>query len=181
MAISTINQNSLASPTTFPSTAVFPTTIGVGGATASSSGAGITFPATQSASTNANTLDDYEEGTWTPVDGSGAGLTFSVTSANYRKIGSMVFVNAYLTYPGTGDATGANIAGLPYAAASGNQYSYIMGRTQANLGNMLVWQAQASGTALAANWGWNSASATPTNAQLSGGFLLISGWYIASA
>jgi len=30
------------------------------------SGIGITFPATQTASSNANTLDDYEEGTWTP-------------------------------------------------------------------------------------------------------------------
>jgi hypothetical protein len=42
--------------------------MGVGGATPSASGAGITFPADQSilgASTNANTLDDYEEGTWT--------------------------------------------------------------------------------------------------------------------
>lgn len=37
-------------------------TISVGAATPSTSGAGITFPATQSASTNANTLDDYEEG-----------------------------------------------------------------------------------------------------------------------
>jgi len=41
--------------------------LGVGNATPSTSGAGITFPATQSASTDANTLDDYEEGTWTPV------------------------------------------------------------------------------------------------------------------
>ena len=38
----------------------FATTIGVGGATAAASGAGITFPASQSASSNANTLDDYE-------------------------------------------------------------------------------------------------------------------------
>jgi len=37
----------------------FGTTIGVGGATASASGAGISFPATQSASSDANTLDDY--------------------------------------------------------------------------------------------------------------------------
>jgi hypothetical protein len=36
--------------------------IGLGGATPTTSGTGITFPATASASTNANTLDDYEEG-----------------------------------------------------------------------------------------------------------------------
>ena len=37
------------------------------GASVSANGVGITFPATQSASTDANTLDDYEEGTWTPT------------------------------------------------------------------------------------------------------------------
>jgi hypothetical protein len=52
----------------------FPTTIGVGGATPSASGSGISFPATQSASSDANTLDDYEEGTWTPTT-STAGYT----------------------------------------------------------------------------------------------------------
>ena len=51
------------------------TTLGVGAATPSASGAGITFPATQSASTDANTLDDYEEGTWTPNQGSGLTVT----------------------------------------------------------------------------------------------------------
>ena len=45
----------------------FSSTAGVGGATAAASGAGITFPATQSASSDANTLDDYEEGTWNPT------------------------------------------------------------------------------------------------------------------
>jgi hypothetical protein len=49
----------------------FPTTIGVGDATPSASGSGISFPATQSASSDANTLDDYEEGTWTPSVGWG--------------------------------------------------------------------------------------------------------------
>jgi hypothetical protein len=67
------------------------TTIGVGGATPSTSGSGITFPATQSASSDANTLDDYEEGTWTPNQGSGIVLvgTFS-SSAKYTKIGRQV-------------------------------------------------------------------------------------------
>jgi hypothetical protein len=46
--------------------------IGVGGATPSTGGKGITFPATQSASADANTLDDYEAGTWTPA---GNGVT----------------------------------------------------------------------------------------------------------
>jgi hypothetical protein len=71
----------------------FPTTIGVGDATPSASGAGITFPADQTiigASSDANTLDDYEEGTWTgtinvSIIGTGnqtdiGGLPFTVPS-----------------------------------------------------------------------------------------------------
>jgi len=71
----------------------FGTTIGVGAATASASGAGITFPATQSASSDANTLDDYEEGTWSPNQGSGITRvgTFS-SSGTYTKIGNLVFI-----------------------------------------------------------------------------------------
>jgi hypothetical protein len=73
------------------------TTISVGDATPSTSGAGITFPATQSASSDANTLDDYEEGTWTPGQGSGLTVvgTFSSTG-RYTKIGRTVFVSGRL-------------------------------------------------------------------------------------
>ncbi len=72
----------------------FTTTIGVGAATAAASGAGITFPATASVSTDPNTLDDYEEGTWTPT------LTFTVAGdqsiaysnrlGTYTKVGKLV-------------------------------------------------------------------------------------------
>jgi hypothetical protein len=64
--------------------------ISVGAAAPTTSGTGITFPATQSASSNANTLDDYEEGTWTPVN---VGMTFAGTAlynASYTKIGRLV-------------------------------------------------------------------------------------------
>jgi hypothetical protein len=73
------------------------TTIGVGAATPSASGAGITFPATQSASTDANTLDDYEEGTWTPTQGAGLTVvgTFS-SGGNYTKIGNIVVLTGFV-------------------------------------------------------------------------------------
>lgn len=66
----------------------FATTIGVGGATASGSGSGITFPSTQSASTNANTLDDYDEYTSSSTACSGA----ITTSVAWRlvKVGNVV-------------------------------------------------------------------------------------------
>ena len=49
---------------------------------------GITFPATQSASSDANTLDDYEEGTWTPTFTNCGSTTLSF--AKYTKIGRVI-------------------------------------------------------------------------------------------
>jgi hypothetical protein len=148
------------------------------GATTPSSGTGIAFPATQSASSNANTLDDYEEGSWTPTDASGAGLSFSVSGAYYRKIGTLVFINCYFTYPATSNGNQAGFGNLPYTALGSQNYSYLMGRTQNNLGNMVAWQVNSGNNSTAANLGWNSVAAV-TNANLSGGYILVSGCYIA--
>lgn len=76
----------------------------------------ITFPATQIPSADANTLDDYEEGTWTPVDASGAALTFTSESGTYTKIGNLVIAPFSLTFPATADASAATIGGLPFTA-----------------------------------------------------------------
>jgi hypothetical protein len=100
------------------------TTIGVGGATPSASGAGITFPATQSASTNANTLDDYEEGTWTPsltFGGGSTGLTYTNREGWYTKVGNMVSVQCNIFLSNTGSSNGiAAVSGLPFALSSSN-------------------------------------------------------------
>jgi hypothetical protein len=83
----------------------------------SSTGVGIAFPADQTtvgASSDANTLDDYEEGTWTPIDSSGAGLTFASPSGKYTKIGRQVTAWAALTYPSTADGSNSAIGGLPF-------------------------------------------------------------------
>jgi hypothetical protein len=79
---------------------------------------GITFPATQSASSNANTLDDYEEGTWTPVDASGASLSFSSAGGFYTKIGRQVICFFYVTYPATASTAAASIGGLPFTTGN---------------------------------------------------------------
>jgi hypothetical protein len=95
------------------------TTISVGDATPSTSGAGITFPATQSASSNANTLDDYEEGTWTPaVLNGGVGIT--VNSATYTKIGRLVYLQFYVTIAANSSALAFKITGLPFTLAGTN-------------------------------------------------------------
>jgi hypothetical protein len=79
---------------------------------------GITFPATQSASSDANTLDDYEEGTWTPslTSSSGSLTTVSNGTGNYTKIGNCVTVTCApsITTNGTGSGR-LIISGLPFA------------------------------------------------------------------
>ena len=110
------------SPTLVTPTAT--TTIGVGAATPSASGAGITFPATQSASTDVNTLDDYEEGTWTPTFtcATPGNLVFSydTRSGTYTKIGRQVTVNCNVTSAAgishTTASGGVVITGLPFVA-----------------------------------------------------------------
>jgi hypothetical protein len=96
------------------------TTISVGDATPSSSGAGITFPASQSASSDANTLDDYEEGTWTPVITNGSTNVGAYYWQNgiYRKIGNLVWIEAQLSVQTVTIASGnIKITGLPFALA----------------------------------------------------------------
>jgi hypothetical protein len=94
------------------------------GGSTSANGTGITFPATQSASSDVNTLDDYEEGTWTPVlRGSGTAGNFNqaTSTGKYTKIGNMVTL--YCAISGgsvTGSPTGdLQITGLPFACAAG--------------------------------------------------------------
>ena len=95
---------------------VGPTTTNLNGGVLQLNG-GITFPATQSASTDVNTLDDYEEGTWTVSDSSGAGLTFTNTSGIYTKVGRLVTCNVIFQYPVTVDGSQARIS-LPFTASN---------------------------------------------------------------
>ena len=92
---------------------------------------GITFPATQSASTDANTLDDYEEGTCTFVLSDSSGNNATMGSPNvfrYIKIGRMVSVSGTLAWDSvTGVTTSrTRITGLPFAAASVNSLRFVV-------------------------------------------------------
>jgi hypothetical protein len=105
--------------TTNSGTLISATTIGVGGATPSASGSGITFPATQSASTDANTLDDYEEGNWTPTWLNIGTGTYTTQFGRYTKVGRLVTIECYLVINAIGSASGnAEIAGLPFTCSN---------------------------------------------------------------
>jgi hypothetical protein len=102
-------------------TPIVSTTMGVGGATPSGSGSGITFPATTNVSSDANTLDDYEEGTWTPsftFGGGSTGMTYSSRAGKYTKIGNMVYAGFFISLSAKGSSTGgAVITGLPITSS----------------------------------------------------------------
>jgi hypothetical protein len=82
---------------------------------------GIAFPASQSASTDPNTLDDYEEGTFTPnVVNSGSTSTWSSKQGWYRKVGSLL--TCWITCDGGNSGTGGTtlqVTGLPFTLFSG--------------------------------------------------------------
>jgi hypothetical protein len=79
---------------------------------------GIGFPATQVASTDPNTLDDYEEGTFDfgiAFGGSSTGVTYSLRAGKYTKIGNKVTVTGQITLSSKGAQVGnAFITGLPF-------------------------------------------------------------------
>jgi hypothetical protein len=110
--------------------------IGLGGATPTTSGTGITFPGTASPSTNANTLDDYEEGSWTP-----ANATVTLTSAvgRYTKIGNTVFIRGEVFYPATASASNAQLTGLPFTVAgSAANYQGNVSATNTGLTDLYI-------------------------------------------
>jgi len=100
--------------------AQFLNTIGVGNATPSTSGAGISFPATQSASTDANTLDDYEEGNWTVTltCGTSGSVTLGNKLGRYVKVGSLVSITMYIDFSAVSSPSGKIILNLPFTVAN---------------------------------------------------------------
>ena len=102
----------------------------VGGVSANANGgilqlsSGITFPATAVAASDANTLDDYEEGTWTPVytaSTTNPTMVYNAAEGRYTKVGRLVTcyfhmrTNASSTGGGAGDLL---VSGLPFTSAN---------------------------------------------------------------
>lgn len=100
------------------------TTVSLQGASTNISGTGISFPATQSASSDANTLDDYEEGTWSPVlfDGTNS---VSMGTGYYTKVGRIVsvYIHGYnINYSSLSASAHLRINGLPFQAQNIPQF-----------------------------------------------------------
>jgi hypothetical protein len=118
-------------------------------------GGQIGFPATQSASADANTLDDYEEGTWTPGVSFGAGttgITYTTQTGVYTKIGRVVNVSAYIVLSAKGSDTGAAlITGLPFAVASSRYPAAVLKLANITFANQYSGYGNASTTTIVLN------------------------------
>ena len=103
----------------------------------------VAFPATANPSADANTLDDYEEGTFNfgvSFGGGTTGIAFSIQAGFYTKSGNMVHFNGYIVLTSKGSSTGAAlITGLPFTSRNvafqhgGVTIGFIEGITFANI------------------------------------------------
>ena len=94
------------------------------------SGHGIDFSATANSggSMSSELLDDYEEGSFTPVitfGGASSGITYASSRQHgyYTKVGNLVNYSIHLQMANKGSSTGGlQVTGLPFTAASNDHY-----------------------------------------------------------
>ena len=131
--------------------------------------AGITLGTAVTSKAASQTLDDYEEGTWTPVfvgaSGSIGSITYSMQSGFYRKIGSLVYIEGVLRGQVTNNSTGTyDLGGLPFTVNSSSNGSAFMCFNQASWNRAPHYFNAMGGYTLArAREGINFGAATYTN------------------
>lgn len=103
--------------------------IGIGGTTPSGGGIGIAFPSTPSPSTDPNTLDDYEEGTWTPSVG--GTTTYLQRSGTYVKAGAIAYVSGRVSITSTTSPNQNQITGGPFQNHGSESSPLSIGLTSA--------------------------------------------------
>ena len=158
------------------------------GGNTTATGTGIAFPATQSASSDANTLDDYEEGTWTPTlnfGGASGVTTYGQRNGTYTKVGNVVTVRAYILITTKSAATGgASLDGLPFTT-NGSSVNYASGcgyfSGQLITGSFMVYLAgAATGVQLGQSNGTTGFAALTNTNFVNSGDLIFQTTYIAA-
>jgi len=134
----------------------------------STAGKGINLGVTSN--TDSNTLDDYEEGTWTPT-ATAYGGTFGAFDAQYVKVGRMVHIDCVLSFSGT-DSDRVTIAGLPFAATNTSALSTFFGSSAADHFKIVV----SGSTIVGSNTGGDA-----TYTSVTGITFRFSGTYMATA
>ena len=141
-------------------------------------GGGITLGNGQTYSA-ANTIDDYEEGNWTPVidapSGSQPSIGYSVSYGVYTKVGRLVTISAYINTSSISGTVSAaiNITGLPFNQIGSTGYAStgafsISGATfsRTTFGSISQYEADSLGFLTAnngASWNWETLSTLASN------------------
>ena len=120
---------------------------------------------------DANTLDDYEEGTWTASQSVGGNSSISADDEQYVKVGRMVHVSLTISFSGN-DVDRVSIAGLPFAATNTAAISTFFGG-----GPFLDFKCLVSGSTML---GSNTAG-DATYTSVAGMTARFSGTYMATA
>ena len=153
---------------------------------------GIKFPGVQVASSDPNTLDDYEEGTFVPVlrdNVGGNAATSGEASGRYTKIGKRVFFDIALVNINTTGLTTANqavITGLPFTSenASANSLavaSVMRSGVTSTTGAVVASIGSNKSSLTFINQTTSGTSALPVSSITSGtGSLWVSGSYISN-
>ena len=149
----------------------------------SQSGNGIDFNATtpDGTSVTSELLDDYEEGTFTPVAASFDG-TMTFTTARYIKIGKLVHVNFKMTSDGNGDTDAISITGFPFSAVAEHAVSIsddmagggnMQGTTTPSVPNAIINTAETMYVYFPSGASWQYT-------HMGTGFMRVSGTYITA-
>ena len=113
-----------------PSTRYGDQTIINGNLVIGTAGKGIDFSTDpHAAGMTSELLDDYEEGTWTPIivgTTTAGSASYSLQEGTYTKIGRQVTVNCAVTYTGHTGTGFMRVAGLPFTTRNDNQYSSFL-------------------------------------------------------
>ena len=117
----------------------------------------------------ANALDDYEEGEFTPT---GNNITYQSSGGHYTKVGNRVWVTFYLQFPTTSDGNSVQITNLPFtfknhdsgqARANANRGAFTISYTNSGLDFSFLGN---SGTTIIT--AHNYSGVAITNSQISG-------------
>ena len=69
---------------------------------------------------SATTLDDYEEGTWTPT-ALNAASSLTTAEGTYTKIGNLVRLDMNITFGATGNSNACVFGGMPFTASAASK------------------------------------------------------------
>ena len=166
------------SPSITNPTFVADATLSTGNITQGTAAKGINFTANTPATGNTSQLlNDYQEGTWTPTDQSGAGLTLTINSASYVKVGKMVCVSMDIKFPITAN-TSNFLVSLPFTTQAASWANGTVGFSDITAYSTVNYAAGPSSTAF--NAYVLAASQVLQNAQFSNKRFVVSFTYRAA-